>query len=718
MNALAAQNRQAPEVNLNFTMAGTGSLPDVPAQPFEYDEDPVLPLNEDRVIAAEDLIMNPDAIVVEHIADILPNQLPDPITTVTPEAEPTVPAVFSSEPNPELEHEIEPDNDTPLDPDPTIALPDDTSFIEPEVLPTESRYLTRSQSRGGTRLQWDRRTNQPIPMDSETRERAYLAAKVRSKASFNIQRVFHMSVKKAMAQMPKQAIASMYKEIKQMSDKDVWSGVEPTFKHKKKVIKSFMFLKEKFLPNGDFDKLKARLVAGGHMQDRDSLASEDTSSPTATLSFLFMIASIAARDGRHVRTFDIGGAYLNADISKREILMELDQTASAILLQIDPYYKKFMRSNGTIVVKLRKALYGCVESAKLWHDLLSATLKSKGYIQNPLDPCVFNKTVGKDQCTVIVYVDDLMVTCRDIILIEELEAALKTEFKEITSHEGLIHSYLGMEFDFSVSGQVKVRMEGYISDLLSFSEIQGTAKTPAANHLFDVRDSPKLNELKKDLFHTLTAKLLYLAKRTRPDTLLPVSFLTTRVQAPDEDDWLKLERVLKYLNGTPDFGICLKADSPTKILAHIDASYGVHIDGKSHSGMFVSLGSGPIMVKSSKQKIVTKSSTEAELIALSDQSGLVIWSRDFLVAQGETPGPAVIGQDNQSAMALADRGASVSERTRHIHIRHYWIKDRVDFGDIQIVFTPTADMIADIFTKPLQGDRFYKIRAILLNWSC
>jgi hypothetical protein len=181
---------------------------------------------------------------------------------------------------------------------------------------------------------------------------------------------------------------------------------------------------------------------------------------------------------------------------------------------------------------------------------------------------------------------------------------------------------------------------------------------------------------------------------------------------------LKLERVLKYLNGTPDFGICLKADSPTKILAHIDASYGVHIDGKSHSGMFVSLGSGPIMVKSSKQRIVTKSSTEAELIALSDQSGLVIWSRDFLVAQGETPGPAVIGQDNQSAMALADRGASVSERTRHIHIRHYWIKDRVDFGDIQIVYTPTEDMIADIFTKPLQGDRFYKIRAILLNWSC
>ena len=211
--------------------------------------------------------------------------------------------------------------------------------------------------------------------------------------------------------------------------------------------------------------------------------------------------------------------------------------------------------------------------------------------------------------------------------------------------------------------------------------------------------------------------LLYLAKRTRPDILLPVSFLTTRVQAPDEDDWNKLQRVLRYLNGTQDLGICLRADCPTNVTAHIDASYGVHIDGKSHSGMFVSLGSGPILVKSSKQKIVTKSSTEAELIALSDLASLVIWSRDFLLAQGEPAGPATVSQDNQSTMALAARGASVSERTRHINIRHYWMKDRVDSGDIQIMYTPTEDMIADIFTKPLQGERFFRLRDLLLNWS-
>jgi len=201
------------------------------------------------------------------------------------------------------------------------------------------------------------------------------------------------------------------------------------------------------------------------------------------------------------------------------------------------------------------------------------------------------------------------------------------------------------------------------------------------------------------MFHSTTAKLLYLSKRARPDILLPVSFLTTRVQSPNKDDWGKLQRVLKYLNGTRDLGICLRADSPTNLTAHIDASYGVHIDGKSHSGMCVSLGAGPILVKSSKQKIVTKSSTEAELIALSDLSSLVIWSRDFLIAQGESVGPATIGQDNQSTMALADRGASVSERTRHINIRHYWVKDRVSSGEIQIIYTPTDEMVAEAISS-------------------
>jgi hypothetical protein len=179
-----------------------------------------------------------------------------------------------------------------------------------------------------------------------------------------------------------------------------------------------------------------------------------------------------------------------------------------------------------------------------------------------------------------------------------------------------------------------------------------------------------------------------------------------------------LFRVLCYLKGTVNLGIILRpGDGPIQLSAYADASYGVHPDGKSHSGLVIALGSGPVFVRSSKQRIVTKSSTEAELISLSDSCSQVIWSRDFLAAQGYDIGPATVFQDNQSTMALAERGRSNSDRTRHIHIRYFFVKDRMKSGEISIEHMPTEDMIADFLTKPLTGEAFVRMRDKLLNWK-
>jgi hypothetical protein len=221
----------------------------------------------------------------------------------------------------------------------------------------------------------------------------------------------------------------------------------------------------------------------------------------------------------------------------------------------------------------------------------------------------------------------------------------------------------------------------------------------------------------KKVFHTQVAKLLYLAKRTRPDILLAVSFLTTRVQAPDQDDLNKLQRVLKYINGSSELGIILRANDPIHIYAFIDAAYGIHSDGKSHSALSISLGAGSILSKSSKQKLVTKSSTEAELVAESDFASEAIFSREFLIAQGEKVPPAIIYQDNMSTIAMIKNGQSKSDRTRHMNVRYFWTKERMEQGDINIVYLPTDDMIADILTKPLQGDKFIALRQLLLNWK-
>ena len=728
---------------LNFSMAGSDNFvldntPDNSDDTSIYDP-PVID------ILAEELSPNPDVVLEEHIADSGPSH-PTAATTLPLEEEsnPTNTEAYtddpadSSEPSVELHnappeprnvpaspeirnspreihnspgsrlhnaspptelHNVPPQADTTSGPDPP-----------PSVDPPPHGYFTRSSVRG----------------DSTTSitERARLAAIKRNtwyvnnkSRAYHSATALHITVNKAMKTMSKKALNSMFKEVNQMLNMKVWRGVKPTFKEKKKVIKSFMFLKEKFDSQGNFDKLKSRLVAGGHMQDRTFMTEDDSSSPTAALSSIFTIAAIAARDRRHVRTVDIAGAYLNADISDKHILMELDETVSAILIALDPSYTEYLQPNGKIIVELQKALYGCIESGKLWYDLLSATLESLGYVRNAVDQCVFNKTVNGKQCTVAVYVDDLFISSAELSLITELENKLKSEFKQIEIHEGPLYSYLGMSWDYSVPGEVKVTMEGFIADLMKWSEIEGTVLTPAANHLFETREAEKLPTDKAEFYHSAAAKLLYLSKRVRPDIILAVSFLTTRVQSPDVDDWSKLQRVLKYLNGTQEMGIVLRPDKSGKHEAYIDASYGIHADGKSHSGMILTLGLGPLLVKSTKQKINTKSSTEAELIALSDLCSPVIWNREFLIAQGENLKPTTVYQDNQSTMALVNKGASTSERTRHIKIRYFWVKDQVDNGEIQIVYVPTEDMTADILTKPLQGEHFLRLRQLLLNWS-
>jgi hypothetical protein len=381
-------------------------------------------------------------------------------------------------------------------------------------------------------------------------------------------------------------------------------------------------------------------------------------------------------------------------------------------------YVPFIRNNGTIVCKLLKGLYGCIESGRLWFNLITSVLVKDGFTANPVEPCIFNKTSNGFQCTVVLYVDDLMITSKDPPTINALLQLLGKQFGDKpTVTEGSVHSYLGMSFDFSTTGIVSITMEGYVKELVSSTGVQGTAATPAASYLFTVRDTvQRLNKQQTELFHSTVMRILYLAKRVRGDILLATSFLSTRVLSPDMDDQKKLNRLLQYINGTQELGIKLSYSPESHIQAYIDASYGVHSDFKSHSGMVISIGVGPVDLRSTKQKLTTKSSTESELVSLSDMCGRVIWQRDFLIGQGMLPRAAKVLQDNQSAMALIKRGSSNSERTRHVAIRYYWVKDRVDSGELEVVYCPTEDMIADILTKPLQGELFIKLRQLLLNW--
>ena len=217
-------------------------------------------------------------------------------------------------------------------------------------------------------------------------------------------------------------------------------------------------------------------------------------------------------------------------------------------------------------------------------------------------------------------------------------------------------------------------------------------------------------------FHTFTAKLLFLAKRARPDILTAIAFLTTRVKSPTEEDMEKLGRVIKYLNFTQDSKLTLECNDLTNMVWRADGAHAVHPDMRGHTGGVFTLGKGAIYSTSTRQKINTKSSTETELVAAGEVLTQAIWCKNFIEEQLNIKSKITLLQDNMSAMLLEKNGISSSGKNmRHLSIRAYWIADRVKDGEVVIKHEPTGEMVADFFTKPLQGASFSKFRKIIMN---
>ncbi len=166
-------------------------------------------------------------------------------------------------------------------------------------------------------------------------------------------------------------------------------------------------------------------------------------------------------------------------------------------------------------------------------------------------------------------------------------------------------------------------MQNIIKDITVKEE-----KSPGTKLSFRVdTKSPKLTEAERKDFHSVTAKLLYLAKRARPDILTMVCFLCTRVKEATQDDRRKLYRVLGYLKATANTCLKLGQKGLLQVEAYIDAAFASHTDSKSHTGVIILVGASLVYVASKKQKCVTKSPTEAELVGLTDNIGLVeLWS--------------------------------------------------------------------------------------------
>jgi hypothetical protein len=330
--------------------------------------------------------------------------------------------------------------------------------------------------------------------------------------------------------------------------------------------------------------------------------------------------------------------------------------------------------------------------------------------------------VNGKQLTVTWHVDDLKVSHVDKKVVDDFIKQMNGEFGKETpmnQSRGKVHDYLGMSLDYSEDGCVKIDMSEYVNMILHElpAHMVGVARTPAATHLFDINpQAARLSNEKTDEFVHYVMQMLYLSQRGRPDIRTAISFLCTRLKNPNEDDYKKMIRVLKYLQGTKDLTLKLQGNDGMEVRWWVDAAYGVHQDMKGHTGGVMSAGGGSVYSTSLKQKMVSMSSTECEMVGVYDVLTQIQWTALFLSDQGYTVDTSTLYQDNTSAILLETNGRkSSSKHTRHMNIRYFYIKDQVDAGKIKIEYCATDEMLADYFTKPVQGKKFKMFRDQIMN---
>jgi hypothetical protein len=470
-----------------------------------------------------------------------------------------------------------------------------------------------------------------------------------------------ISMKKATALDKEMTAAGIRKEMLQMHTKKVFKPVDYsklTVEEKKNIIPSNMWMKPKSGEGEKVLEIRGRFVAGGHKQDR-ALYEDHSSATIRTESLMMMLAEAAGRRFA-VRSMDIEGAYLQADMVDT-VHMSIRPELAQVLCDIDPIYKKFL-VNGTLYVKLLKALYGCIQSGKLWYSLLKKVLLSLGYIMNLEDECVFRKTFEDNGDVIIItvgfHVDDLLNSGNDDKRVVDSIKEIGAAFSGYKMSEPSGFKHLGMRISRTEEDDVIVDMVEYTENLIKeyctdfgYTSLD-EAKYPHTNKLFEEDNTDAVSEDLRSKYHTTVCRILFMSKKCRADVLLDVSHHTSRVTCATVKNLAELKMLVSYLQTELYRGVVFKGGGNMLPDAHGDSAFMVHEDCRSRGGSFITMCGGVVGTHAGKQTILAKSSTEAELVELDTTSGKAVETRRFLMGFGDEIGPIPSYQDNQSAIAI------------------------------------------------------------------
>ena len=450
---------------------------------------------------------------------------------------------------------------------------------------------------------------------------------------------------------------------------------------------------------------KARYVAKGYSQI-PGIDYHETFSPTARMSSIRVLLQQAIQNNMLVHQMDVKTAYLNAPIDC-EIYMEQPEG-----------FEKVGKNGEKLVCRLNKSLYGLKQSGRNWNNMLHDHLLGKGFTQSLADPCVYTRNSGASECAIIIiWVDDLIISASNEILLESVKGSLSSRFK--MKDLGILSWFLGTEFKCSKS-EIEMSQKQYIEKLLvKFGMTECKPKpTPATVSSDTIAEtgSPELRD--PTLYRAIVGSLIYVMTGTRPDLCYIVMKLSQDMSNPTEENLIAAKHVLRYLKGTIDQSLRFrKSEAPLKLIGFCDSDWGGDVrDRRSISGYgFMLTNEGPLVSwRSRKQPTVALSTCEAEYMALTEAVQEAKFLKqlciDLKIVQVDYS--VLLNGDNQGAINLA-KNPMYHKRSKHIDVKYHFIRSEVRTGQVKLAYISTDQNIADIFTKPVSKVKLSKFNVFI-----
>ena len=439
---------------------------------------------------------------------------------------------------------------------------------------------------------------------------------------------------------------------------------------------------------------KARLVVRGFQQKE---IIDDIYSPVAKMQTLKILLSYCCQKGLFIEQMDVETAFLNGKV------------ISEIYINQARGYE-----DGTDrVCKLDKALYGLRESPRAWYDCFDVYLKKLGFKRSKFDCCLYVLKNENDMIYIILYVDDLLICCRNEEKIKYIKNLLSNKFR--MKDMGKVKTYLGINIEYDCEKNVMtLSHQNYIESLAEKYKIKNLKlyKTPMEVNLKIEPAQVTCDDLK---YRNLIGALLYISSGTRPDISYSVNYLSRFQNCYNESHFKYALRILKYLYLTKDLKLTYSKNETNEILdCFVDADWaGDNVDRKSTTGYVMRLFGNVIFWKSRKQGSVTKSSTFAEYVALSEAVSEIKLIKDILeIFDIENKKPVKIYEDNSGALNIAKYG-NFTKNSKYIEVHYHFVNEYYMKGIIDIVKVNTNENVADIFTKSLNKNKFVKLREML-----